>query len=97
MTTINTLKIAVQKLQLLDSLTEDLDYKMKTVHDEIQSSKKYIAEGMATDHPDLRLDSEEYREKVKEQWCWGQLQDQLARAAAIEQLKKDFEKLAGIK
>lgn len=92
-----TIKIAVQKMNLLDSLMDTLiEHRKNAVYD-LEYQKNGIIDEIKTNHPEVAEGSDEFSEYFANNWRYDVYEATQARIAACDALIKDIERLAGIK
>lgn len=91
------IKTAIEKLKIIDELTDKLQEIYKYADDQRQYLRDRIDEEVREAHPDCVMDGPEYQKASEENWRWRDLEEMHARMDAAQALMKDLEKMAGIK
>ena len=91
------IKIAMQKMNMLDTLMDNLiDMRKSAVYD-LDYQKNSIVDEIKTEHPEVAEGSDEFSEYFANNWRYDAYEAAQARIAACDALIKDIERLAGIK
>lgn len=91
------IKLAIEKLKIIDELTDELQKIYESAYDQWQYIRDRINEEVRESHPDCTIDGPEYQKACENNWRWNDLGEMHARMNAAQALVKDLEKLAGIK
>ena len=91
------IKTAIEKLKVIDELITKLDDIYRSADDQREYIRNSIDEEVHTAYPDYAVGSPEYQRACEQSWRWIDLEETHARMEAAQALKKDLEKLAGIK
>lgn len=92
-----TIKIAVQKMNLLDSLMDTLIEHLKNAVYDMEYQKNGIIDEIKTNHPEVAESSDEFSKYFADNWRYDSYEAAQARIAACDALIEDIERLAGIK